>query len=133
VGKHPRRRDRAAQHRRGVLITTAWKDLELRICRALGGQRAGPTGKGCSDCTPNVPFAVEIKRSLRRVPEGRWIEQARRNGKTEGRDWLLVVAGHRDTRPVVVLDFWTFAQVAQQAGLIPTPLLVEHAAREPAE
>lgn len=103
--------------------SSAWKDLERRICRALGGERAGPLGAACSDCV-NVPFAVEIKRSTRTGPPilARWIQQAQRQGKTERRPWLLVVAGHNDRHPIVALDFWAFAQLAQEAGRIPTPL-----------
>jgi len=105
---------------------TAWKDLERRVCRALGGQRAGPIGAAVSDCV-GVPFAVEIKRSSRPGPPvlSAWITQARSQGKREKRPWLVVVAGHNDRRPVVALDFWAFAEIAQRAGLIPTPVPVE--------
>jgi hypothetical protein len=99
---------------------SAWKDLERRICRALGGERSGPLGKGCSDCTAAVPFSVECKRSVRPGPPvlSAWIEQARAHGKLEDKPWLVVVAGHRTHRPVVALDFWTFTEIAQRAGLI---------------
>ena len=108
-------------------MTAAWKDLELRICRALGGQRNGPTGKGCSDCTDAVPFSVEVKRSQRPGPPvlAKWITQARAHSRKEHRPWLVVVAGHNDRNPIVALDFWTFAQLAQEAGRIPTPLIVD--------
>jgi hypothetical protein len=113
----------------------AWKDLERRICRALGGQRSGPLGKACSDCTADVSFTVEIKRSARPGPPvlARWIEQARANARRERRPWLVVVAGHGDRRPIVALDFWEFAELAQQAGQIPRPLQIDDdlAAQEP--
>lgn len=105
-------------------MSTAWKDLERRVCRALGADRrpsvdgAGGWARG-SDDNGSAPFSVEVKRSKRRVPEGRWIEQARRNGKADGRPWLLVVAGHNDRHPVAVLDFWVLTQLAQEAGRIP--------------
>lgn len=103
-------------------MTTAWKALELRICRALGGQRSGPLGRGASDCTDAVPFAVEIKRSARVGPPvlSKWVVQARDHSRREGKPWLVVVAGHNDRRPIVALDFWVFAQLAQRAGLIET-------------
>jgi hypothetical protein len=41
---------------------TAWKDLERRVCRALGGERTGPGGG--SDCV-YTEFSVEVKRSKR--------------------------------------------------------------------
>jgi hypothetical protein len=105
---------------------TAWKDLERRVCRALGGQRGGPQGAPVSDCT-GVPFSVEIKRTASQTGgiRGSWLAQAKQQGAREKRPWLLVVAGHNDRRPVVSMDFWAFADIAQRAGLIPTPLEVE--------
>jgi hypothetical protein len=104
---------------------TAWKDLERRICVALGGRRSGPLGAAVSDCV-GVPFSVEVKRSSRPGPPvlSAWITQARVNARREGNPngWICVVAGHNDRRPVVALDFWYFAEIAQAAGLIPTPL-----------
>lgn len=97
---------------------SAWKDLERRVCRALGGERRGPTGVSCSDCTGDVPFAVEIKRSKRGTPVQAWITQARLHGKRERKPWLLVVARPASARPVVVLDFLEFAEIAAQAGRI---------------
>jgi hypothetical protein len=104
---------------------TAWKDLERRICRALGGQRAGPTGP-TSDCT-GVPFSVEVKRSSRPGPPvlSKWVIQARAQGTRECRPWLLVVAGHNDRRPIAVLDFWELVDLAQQAGRIPRPVVID--------
>ena len=99
------------------MSSAAWKDLERRVCRALGGQRGGPIGAAVSDCI-GTPFAVECKRSKRRVPEGRWIAQAEAQSRREGKPWLLVVAGHNDRRPIAVLDFWELAELAQDAGLI---------------
>jgi hypothetical protein len=107
----------------------AWKDLERRVCRALGAERSGPLGKGCSDCTDEAPFSVEVKRSTRIGPPvlSKWITQARLHSKKEKKPWLVVVAGHHDARPIVALDFWEFVALAQDAGRIPTPLLVEDA------
>ena len=104
-------------------MSTAWKALELRICKALGGRRAGPLGASVSDCV-NVPFSVEIKRSSRPGPPvlSKWILQAREQSKRERKPWLVIVAGHNDRRPIVTMDFWAFAQLAQEAGRIPTPV-----------
>jgi hypothetical protein len=111
---------------------SAWKDLERRVARALGGQRTGPQGRFGSDIT-GTPFSVECKRTVSSTGgiRGAWIDQARRQGRDEAQPWLLVVSGHNDRRPVAVLDFWAFAEIAQQAGLIPTPLdilMEEHVA-----
>lgn len=106
-------------------MTAAWKDLERRVCKALGGRRAGPTGS-TSDCV-NVPFSVEVKRSSRPGPPvlSKWVIQARAQATRERRPWLLVVAGHNDRRPIAVLDFWELVDLAQTAGRIPRPVIVE--------
>lgn len=105
---------------------TAWKDLERRIAAALGGRRAGPTGAAVSDVV-GVPFSVEIKRSVRPGPPvlSAWIIQARNQARRENQPWLVVVAGHNDRRPICALDFYEFVQLAQAAGRIPTPILIE--------
>jgi hypothetical protein len=96
---------------------TAWKALELRVARALGSRRSGPTGQAVSDVV-GTPWSVEVKRAKRGVPEGRWIEQARSQGRREGKPWLLVVARHHDRAPIVVLEFAEFLRLAQLAGLV---------------
>lgn len=92
---------------------TAWKALELRVAKTLGGTRTGPLGRHMSD-VQDVPYAVECKRttrySLRRV----WIEQARRQSKQEGKPWLLVISEHADREPIVVMDFKTFAAMVNE-------------------
>ena len=108
---------------------TAWKDLERRIARALGGERSGPLGRHSSDAT-GTSFAVECKRTTRYQLRQKWIEQARRQSKQEARPWLLVVSEHNDRRPIVVLDFWAFAEIAQNAGLIGSPLEVADEVRD---
>jgi hypothetical protein len=104
-------------------MTHAWKDLERRICRQLGGQRSGPTGKGASDCA-DTPFAVEVKRTRYLGPPvlSKWVLQAKANAREERRPWLVVVAGHHDRRPIVALDFFVFCELAQQAGVLPVQL-----------
>jgi hypothetical protein len=99
---------------------TAWKDLERRVCRALGGERSGPLGKGTSDCS-NVPFSVEVKRSSRPGPPvlSKWILQAREHARKEKRPWLVVVAAHGTKSPIVALDFNEFLDLARRAGVVP--------------
>lgn len=99
-----------------------WKVFERRICRALGGDRRGPIGRGESDCTPDVPFAVECKLASTGTPQGKWIAQARSHGKKEGKPWVLVTCQPGSPRPIVTLDFYVFAELAQNAGLIDAPL-----------
>jgi hypothetical protein len=101
---------------------SAWKDLERRVCRALGSQRRGQVrGTGWaqgSDNDETGPFSIETKRTQRYSLRRAWIEQARRNAKADGRPWLLVISEHNDRRPLAVLDFWEFAKLAQDAGWI---------------
>jgi hypothetical protein len=101
---------------------SAWKQLERRIARALGGERSHVYDRG-SDAR-GTPFAVECKRTTRYQLRSAWVAQARRQGKTEGKPWLLVISQHRDHRPIAVCDFWVFAELVQEAGRIPTPLEV---------
>jgi hypothetical protein len=93
---------------------TAWKDLERRACRSLGYERRGPMGKGLSDCEQACPWAVEVKRSKRGAIETAWLEQAKRQGKDEGKPWLLVVAGHNDRDPTVTLSFRALLELLEE-------------------
>lgn len=97
---------------------TAWKNLERRICRTLGGTRTGPLGRYGSDCQ-HTPFSVETKRTTRYCVRRSWIDQARRQAKAEAKPWLLVVAEHNDRQPIAIMDFYVLAELAQQAGWIP--------------
>ena len=100
------------------MSNAAWKKLERRVCRALGAERSGPLGKGCSDCTDEAPFSVEVKRTTRLTLRADWIAQARSHSLKERKPWLLVQSTHGSPRPLVTLDFWVFAEIAQKAGLI---------------
>jgi hypothetical protein len=93
----------------------AWKAHELRVARALGGERSGPLGRHGSD-VQGSPFAVECKRTTRYSLRRAWIEQARRQSKAEGKPWLLVVSEHNDRTPIAVLDFGTLAALVARAG-----------------
>jgi hypothetical protein len=99
---------------------TAWKDLERRVCRALGAERRPQVGPGGwsrgSDDDGSAPFSVETKRTTKYQLRTAWIEQARRHGRDSKRPWLLVIAEHGDRSPVAVLDFWEFARLVEEAG-----------------
>lgn len=98
---------------------TAWKNLELRICRAWGGQRSGPVGRNGPDCA-GTPVAIQVKRTVSATGgiRGAWIAQAQRDALKANLPYLLVVAGHNDRRPVAVVDHAWLLALARQAGLI---------------
>jgi hypothetical protein len=95
----------------------AWKVTQRRITRLWGAESAWLGEKG-SDARGACPVSLEVKRSKRRVPEGRWIDQAVAQGKAEGRPWVLVVAGHGDRHPIAVVDHDWLHYLAGEAGLL---------------
>lgn len=92
---------------------TAWKALELRVAKTLGGTRSGPLGKHSSDIH-GVPWAVECKRTTRYQLRSSWIAQARRQAKQERKPWLLIIAEHGDRNPIAVVDFHWLVQVLEE-------------------
>lgn len=100
--------------------SSAWKDLERRVCRALGVERRPSIGPGGyargSDDDGNCFAALEVKRTKRLQLRASWLAQARKNGKASSRPWLLVIGTHGSSRLVAVLDFYVFAQICQEAG-----------------
>jgi hypothetical protein len=105
-------------------VSAAWKDLERRVCRALGSNRrptvdgAGGWARG-SDDDGTCIFALEIKRSTRPQLRQTWLDQARRNARETNRPWLLVQRErHGSPRLIATLDFYDLVHLAQQAGLL---------------
>lgn len=86
---------------------TAWKDLERRVARELGGSRNGPNPG--SDVV-GTPYAVEVKRMRRYCLRTDHLEQARRQSKDEGKPWILVIGEHNDRTPIAVCDFKWLAE-----------------------
>lgn len=99
-------------------MTTNWKNAERLICRALGGERRGPTGKRVSDCTDDVPWAVSIKHSRRGTPLGRWLIEAKQLGRMEKKPWLLCVKRFRSHGFTVTMEGLDFVRMAHSAGLL---------------
>jgi HNH endonuclease len=101
-------------------MTASWKQLELRLAKMWGGQRAGPIGRDGPDIV-GVPLAIQVKRTASTTGgiEGKWVRQARRDGKRLGLPWILVVAGHNDRAPVAVVDHAWVSDLAKRAGLVP--------------
>jgi hypothetical protein len=81
----------------------AWKRAERRICEAFGGKRRGPDGKGQSDCV-DTDVSVQVKYSKRGTPYRSWIEDAKKHGNAEGKDWaLVVIRPHQETTEALVV------------------------------
>jgi hypothetical protein len=93
---------------------TAWKAFELRVAKAWGGTRSGPTGRMGPDVS-GVPLAIQCKRTTRIGIKGSWIVQARADGKKLGVPWVLVVAQHADRAPVAVVDHTWLVRLWRQA------------------
>jgi hypothetical protein len=102
---------------------SAWKDLERRVCRALGAQRRPSVGAGGwargSDDDGTAYFATEVKRTTRLQLRAAWVEQARRNARATSRPWLLVIGTHGSPRLVAVLDFAALVRLGIEAGRLP--------------
>jgi hypothetical protein len=65
------------------------------------------------------PWSIEVKRSKRDCVLASWLTQARIQGKREGKPWLLVVGRHQDRKPIAVLPFADFLELARKAGVLP--------------
>ena len=88
------------------MAEAAWKRDEKRVCRLLGAERSGPTGREGPDCTAAAPWAVQVKRSPRPQLPAKWLAQAERDASWpgfEGKPWVLVQACARRGRPTLLL------------------------------
>jgi hypothetical protein len=104
------------------LAVSAWKVFEDSCAKALGGRRVlGNRGAGVPDSDDDVSFALECKLGYARFSlRDKWIEQARRNAQATGKPWAIVQRPKYTRRAVVTLDFFSFVELAQRAGLIGT-------------
>ena len=101
---------------------SAWKDWERRACRDMGGRRRGQVeGTGWasgSDDDGSLWCSLECKYTVRYQLRRGWIEQGRRQGKADGRPWVIGIAEHRDRRRIAVTDWDTLVELAFEAGRI---------------
>lgn len=100
---------------------TAWKDFERRTARMFGGQRSGPLGRNGSDGDAACLVSLECKRTAEVRIRTSWIEQARRQGATEGRPWVLAVARHNDRTPIAIVDLKWLAELVNPTGKAACP------------
>lgn len=96
----------------------SWKRAQRRICRQWGSESAWRGEPGADDKDASAPVSLEVKYSKRRVPLGAWIAQAARQGRDDGRPWVLVVVGHHDRNPIAVVEHAWLLALAQKAGLL---------------
>jgi hypothetical protein len=105
---------------------TAWKDLERRKCRDMGGNRRpsiGPDGwaRG-SDDDGSLWCYLEAKYVSRYGLRRSWVEKARRESKAEQRPWVIAIDEHNDRHSGIAVTGWlTLVQLAHEAGRIPLP------------
>lgn len=99
---------------------TAWKRFEDSCAIKLGGRRVlGNRGSGVPDSDENVPWALECKLGYSRYAlRDAWLEQARKNATASGKPWAIVQRPKYARRAVVTLDFLTFVELAQKAGMV---------------
>jgi hypothetical protein len=84
-------------------VSNAWKALERRKCRDLGGERRGQIGPGGtwsrgSDDSGTLPISLQVKRTKRYMLRRSWIEQARRDAKEDGRGWWVIAQDEHNDR-----------------------------------
>ena len=100
------------------MAEASWKRAQRRICRQWGAEAAWRGEPGADDKDASAPVSLEVKYSKRRVPLGAWIAQAARQGRDDGRPFVLVVVGHHDRNPIAVVDHAWLVALAQKAGLL---------------
>jgi hypothetical protein len=84
--------------------------MERRKCRDLGGGRRGQVaGTGWatgSDDDGSLPYSLECKYTARYGLRRAWVEQARRQGKADGRPWLIAEDEHNDRYGGIAVLAW---------------------------
>jgi hypothetical protein len=107
-------------------MSAAWKDLERRKCRDLGGQRRGQVGPGGwargSDDDGTLPVSLQCKRTSHYQLRTSWIVQARKDAKADGRPWVLAIEQHNDRHGGLAVVPWPyFVELMIAAGRVPLP------------
>lgn len=95
-----------------------WKKVELKKCRALGGERTGPTGRNLPDCKGTPFIGLEVKAYKRLVFLTEDWHQAVQNASKLGVEPVLNVReGGRGGRDVVQLWASTLSRLTDAAGI----------------
>jgi hypothetical protein len=103
-----------------------WKRVEREKCRALGGERRGPTGRDLPDCDDTVRVALEVKAYKKLVFLTKDWEQAVDNAAKLGLPPVLNVReGGRGGRDIAQMLSVDFSRMWAESGLPPIRLLHE--------
>lgn len=104
------------------MVSSNWKRVELEVCRELGGERTGPTGRDLPDCIGTPGLGLEIKAYKRFVFLTADWEQAVRNAERLGAiPALLVRQSGRGGRRRVQMRLADFNEMAAVSPLHPRP------------
>jgi len=98
----------------------AWSSFQRRIARIWGGEKTW-RGESGSDARGAV-VSLECKRRKGGRILSADVAQAKRQGKVDGKPWLLVVADHGARDALAVCSHNWLVALARQAGLLPAPL-----------
>jgi hypothetical protein len=108
-----------------------WKRVEREKCRALGGERSGPTGRDLPDCDDAVAVALEIKAYKKLVFLSEDWQQAVDNAAKVGKMPVLNVReGGRGGRDIVQMTSAGFESLWLASGLGPIRMADTAAQRE---
>lgn len=96
----------------------AWKTVQRKIARQWGFTTGAHRGEKGSDGRGEGPVALEVKRTKGGCVRTAHVDQAKAQGREEGRPWVLVVCDHNDRHPIAVVDHWWLLDLAAKAELI---------------
>jgi len=86
------------------------KAFELWTAKLFGGRRRGNTGVGGCDVI-HTSLAIECKAPAQLMIRTDWYEQAVRQGKQEGKPWVLAIRPKGWSNPVGIVDLKWLAEL----------------------
>ncbi len=108
------------------MASSNWKKVELEMCRELGGERTGPTGRDLPDCLGTPDIGIEIKAYKRFVfLTEDWQQAVDNAGKLGVIPVLLVREGGRGGRRMVQLREQDYGRLWAPSGLRPMRIHVQ--------
>ena len=112
------------------MASSNWKKVELAMCRELGGERTGPTGRDLPDCigTPGLGLEVKAYKKFVFLTED-WNQAVENAAKLGVIPALLVREGGRGGRRHVQIRANDLGAMWAPTGLSPIRPLVEDVPR----